>query len=67
MSYVVMFPQVMASGEHSAFVPENIISIPCGIVCFCDTVLEAVVDTVCLPYDWPVSNYRETHIREVAK
>ena len=61
---MVMFPQVMASGGHEVFIPENIISIPCGLVCMCDVPFEVVLDTICLPYDWPISRYRKTYDRE---
>jgi hypothetical protein len=57
-SYVLAFPQVMSptGGEH--FMWENLFSIPVGIVGFADTACEAVIDTVCLPVDWPLSAYR---------
>ena len=39
---------------------ENCISIPFfGLPCLVDTILEGVVDTVCLPYDIPVSIQRQ--------
>lgn len=60
-----MFPQVMASGGHDAFILENIISIPCGLVCMCDVPFEAVVDTVCLPYDMVVSRKKDEDFRVI--
>lgn len=57
-SWVVMFPQTMAPSGGAGFMAANLISIPCGVICYADTLLEAVVDTVCLPYDIPVSNAR---------
>lgn len=57
---MVAFPQVIDMGAgHDPFVPMNILTVPCGCVCLCDTLLEVVVDTVCLPYDWPVSEKRK--------
>ena len=58
LSYVVAFPQVMSPGSADEFYWENIITIPCGLVCLADTACEAVVDTVCLPFDYPISIYR---------
>ena len=57
-SYVLMFPQVMSptGGEH--FMWENLLTIPVGVIGFADTACEAVIDTVCLPVDWPLSAYR---------
>ena len=37
----------------------NILTIPLGCVVMCDAVCEAVVDTVCLPFDWPISAKRK--------
>ena len=61
ITLIASFPQMMAdSGPHPAFMWENCISIPFfGLPCFVDTVLEGVVDTICLPYDIPVSIHRE--------
>lgn len=50
-SYVVMFPQVMNPAGSHGFIAANILSIPVGCLCFVDVACEAVVDTVCLPYD----------------
>jgi len=48
------------SGPHPTFMWENFISVPFfGLPCFVDTVLEGVVDTVCLPYDISVSIHRQ--------
>lgn len=58
LSYVVMFPQVMSPGSADDFYWENLITVPCGLICFGDTACEAVVDTVCLPFDYPISRYR---------
>lgn len=61
VTWIASFPQTMADlGPHPAFMWENLISIPFfGLPCFVDTVLEGVVDTICLPYDIPVSIHRE--------
>jgi hypothetical protein len=61
ITIIASFPQMMAdSASHPAFMWENLVSIPLfGLPCLVDTVLEAVVDTVCLPYDIPVSIQRQ--------
>lgn len=51
LSYIVMFPQIMADSGHKGIVWANMISIPLGCVCMCDVPLEAVLDTICIPYD----------------
>ena len=63
ITLIASFPQMMAdSGSHPAFMWENCISIPFfGLPCFVDTVLEGVVDTICLPYDIPVSIHRKKY------
>lgn len=67
LSYVIMFPQIiswrgteMQSSRSSdiTLVPENIITIPIGLLGFCDTACEAVLDTILLPIDWTLSEYR---------
>ena len=60
ITIIASFPQMMSdNGSPDGFIPENLISIPfLGLPCLVDTVLEGVIDTVCLPYDWPVSHYR---------
>lgn len=56
-AYVVAFPQIITGWQPSIEL-ENFITIPFGLLVLCDTACEAVVDTICLPYDCPVSNYR---------
>ena len=56
-SYVVMFPQVMSS-EHETFMWANLWSVPLGLVCMCDVPFEAVIDTICYPYDVVVAKDR---------
>ena len=58
LSVVVAFPQIMSSGSSDEFYLENIITIPCGLVCLADTACEAVLDTALLPFDYPISRYR---------
>lgn len=58
LSCVVAFPQVMSPGGSDEFYWENLFTIPCGLLCLCDTACEAVVDTVMLPVDYPLSRYR---------
>lgn len=58
-SAVVAFPQQMSDcPDDYGFKVYNIFTVPLGIVCFADSILESVVDTVCLPFDIPVSNKR---------
>ena len=54
-SYVVMFPQIILSGRQGVFMWANLISVPAGCVCMCDVPFEAVLDTICIPYDMTVS------------
>lgn len=59
VALVVSFPQMMSDRPSDyGFKPYNMLTIPCGIVCFADVMLESVVDTVCLPFDIPVSKNR---------
>lgn len=58
LSYVVAFPQVMSPGGSDEFYWQNLITVPCGLLCLADTACEAVVDTVTLPVDYPLSRYR---------
>ena len=58
LSYVVMFPQVMSDSKSDTFYAENLLTIPLGVLCFGDAACEAVIDTVCLPFDNPISRYR---------
>ena len=75
LSYVIMFPQVMSwRGDASelpekreTFVMENLITIPFGVIGYCDTACEAVIDTVCLPVDWPLTSYRGRKLNEKAE
>jgi hypothetical protein len=56
---ICMFPQVMSDCPgDGGFVFENVFTIPFGLLVECEAVVEAAVDTVCLPFDWPVSAYR---------
>lgn len=47
---ITAFPQVMAP-DAEGLMAINLISIPLAIIPAADTCLEAVVDTVCYPYD----------------
>ena len=64
ISWIIMFPQTMGYGNSNGFMLENIFTVPLGLVGFCDTACEAVLDTICLPYDWPVSNHRNKYKRD---
>ena len=58
-AYVVAFPQVI-TGWHPSIEAENLITIPFGLLVLCDTPFEAVVDTVCWPWDYYISGERRT-------
>ena len=58
MAYVVAFPQMIMGWEMS-IEPENLITIPFGLLVLCDTPFEAVVDTVCWPWDNYISDKRK--------
>ena len=70
-----MFPQVMSwrgdvkeeTSTRETFVMENLITIPFGVIGYCDTACEAVIDTVCLPIDWPLTSYRDRKLNEKAE
>ena len=62
---VVAFPQMMSDcPSEPAFLPLNLISIPLGGLVMCDAVCEAALDTVFLPFDWPISAYRKRKDKE---
>ena len=60
LSVLCSFPQMMSdAGNADAFVWENILTIPfLGLPCAVDAAVEACVDTVCLPVDWPLAASR---------
>ncbi len=57
---IVAFPQMMCDvpSDSNAFNAWNILTIPAGCLVFCDAACEAVVDTICLPVDWPLADHR---------
>lgn len=60
LSVICSFPQMMSDcpGDNG-FMWENCLTIPfLGLPCAVDGVCEACIDTVCLPFDWPVSAAR---------
>lgn len=59
-SIVVAFPQMMSDcpSDYGAYLPFNILTVPLGCLCLVDAVVEGVADTVCLPFDYPMSRYR---------
>lgn len=62
---IMAFPQMMSDAPSSrGFSPWNLITIPCGCVVLCDAACEAVLDTVFLPADWPLSSYRRRKWKE---
>lgn len=59
LSVIIAFPQMMSDNPgDGGFMWENIFTIPLGCLCLCDAACEAVIDTVCLPFDWPISAAR---------
>lgn len=58
---VASFPQMMSDAPSDYAIQwENIFTVPfLGLPCSVDACLEAVVDTVCLPYDYPISKARK--------
>ena len=58
LSVLVAFPQAMSDGPSRGFMWENIFTIPLGCLCMCDAAVEACIDTVCLPVDWPLAASR---------
>jgi hypothetical protein len=58
MSIIIAFPQAMSDGPSRGFMWENIFTIPLGCLGLCDAACETVIDTVCLPFDWPISAVR---------
>ena len=58
LTLIAAFPQIMADGKQG-FMWENLLTVPfLGIPCAVDTVLEACVDTVCLPVDACLISHR---------
>ena len=65
VAIVIAFPQMMSDcPSEPAFLPLNLISIPLGGLVMCDAVCEAALDTVFLPFDWPISAYRKRKDKE---
>lgn len=58
MSVLIAFPQMMSDAPHPELVPANVFTVPLGCLCLCGAACEAVVDTACLPFDWPASALR---------
>ena len=59
LSVIIAFPQMMSDNPgDGGFKWENIFTVPLGCLCLCDAACEAVIDTVCLPFDWPISAAR---------
>ena len=52
---LVAFPQSMGAGPTPGFIPENIFTIPLGIVVLADGTCEFCLDTVFLPVDYFLS------------
>ena len=57
---IVAFPQMMSDvpSDSNSLNPWNILTVPCGCLVMCDAACEAVVDTICLPVDWPLAASR---------
>lgn len=58
-SVIVAYPQMMSTTGGNGFEFVNIFTIPLGLLVFCDAVCEFPVDTVCLPFDIPMSISRD--------
>ena len=58
-SMLVAFPQVMACAPSKGISWVNVCTIPLGLLGLCDAVVEAAIDTVCLPVDIPLANMRD--------
>ena len=58
-SILVAFPQVMSCAPSEGISWINVCTIPLGLLVLCDAVVEAAIDTVCLPVDIPLANMRE--------
>lgn len=63
---IMAFPQMMSDvpSDSGSFHAWNILTIPCGCLVMCDAACEAVLDTVFLPADWPLSSYRRRKWKE---
>ena len=59
LSYVAMFPQMLALDSHDGLCAANILTIPIGCLCFVDVALEGVVDTVMLPIDFALASRQD--------
>lgn len=59
LSIIVAFPQMMSDAPGQGYMLENVFTVPLGCLCLCDAVCEAAIDTVCLPFDWPISAKRK--------
>ena len=60
LSLVGAFPQMMSDAPDRGWRWENCISIPfLGFPLAVDAVCEGVIDTVCLPVDWPLAESRK--------
>ena len=59
LSIIVAFPQMMSDVPGQGYMLENVFTVPLGCLCLCDAVCEAAIDTVCLPFDWPISAKRK--------
>lgn len=58
-SVIVAFPQMMSCTPDTGLHWMNAMTIPLGLVGMCDCACEAVLDTVFLPVDYPISCFRE--------
>ena len=59
LSVLIAFPQMMSDVPGQCYIWENIFTVPVGCLCLCDAVVEACIDTVCLPVDWPLAASRK--------
>lgn len=56
---VIAFPQMMSDNPYDyCLAPANLLTVPLALVALCTVPVEAALDTVCLPVDWPLADSR---------
>lgn len=56
---VLAFPQMMSDNPYDyCWAPVNLLTVPLALVALCTVPVEAALDTVCLPVDYPLSRHR---------
>lgn len=62
-SMLVAYPQLMSGSGDGTVKWWNCLTVPLGCIFFCDAAVEAAIDTVCLPFDWPLASSRDKGVR----